>query len=215
MLYGWEPFRNHARIFSVSSLWSSWFTSGHHSWIHHLLCSLGKTNSIQPSSAYIFFSRILNIMVFETSVLHIHSLRFFMAPKESIYITTAPVISIQLKRPNVSWLFLAYRISLQYGISETGPLINTKLQCSTYIKDDESHINSFWLLLLHRILSEAAKIEPLKHQQMYLISVYPFWCNLLRDRTLICSWNKPPFRLNKPDKSFQISLHLPELYLLM
>lgn len=144
----------------------------------------------------------------------IHS-EFFMDPKESIYITTAPVISIQLKRPNVSWLLLAYRISLQYGISETRPLINTKLQWSMYIKDDESHINSFWLLLLHGILSEAAKIGPFKHQQMYLISIYPFWCNLLRDHMLICSWSKLPFSLNMPEKSFQISLHLPKLYLLI
>lgn len=80
-------------------------------------------------------------MVLESSVIPIHALRFFMAPKEFIYITTAPVISIQLKRPNVSWLFLAYKLSVQYGISITScPLINTKLQCSNYIKDTHKFI---------------------------------------------------------------------------
>lgn len=151
-------------------------------------------------------------MVVESSVIHIHALRFFMAPREFIYITTAPVISIQLKRPNVSWLFLAHRISVQYGISiTTGPLINIKLQCSTYIKDDEYHTNSFWLLLLHWILNEVGKIGPFKCRQMFLISVYPFWYNLMRDHMLICSWRKLPFRFNKPDKNFQLPLHIPEL----
>lgn len=59
---------------------------------------------------FVFFSRILDVMVVKSAVIDIHALRFFMAPKEFIYITMTAVISIQPKRPNVSWLYLAYRI---------------------------------------------------------------------------------------------------------
>lgn len=136
---------------------------------------------------------------------------FLWPPKEFIYITATAVISIQPKRPNVSWLFLAYRISLQYGFSVLCPLINSKLQCSIYIKDVEYPTNSFLLLLLHWILNEFRNIGPFKCRQMSLISVYPLWHNLMRDHMLICSWKKLPFRHNKPEKSFQLPLHIPDL----